>query len=76
MQFTCHTTYNQKALTALARAVRKTIRAKRSRWGHPGRFCVSEIRQGREWCRCGAAFALNPLGFLSPTPEVECAPKV
>lgn len=32
MEFTCHTTYNQKALTALARAVRKTIRAKRSRW--------------------------------------------
>lgn len=32
MEFACHTTYNQKALTALARAVRKTIRAKRSRW--------------------------------------------
>lgn len=50
--------------------------AERLTQGHPGRFCVSEIRQGREWCRCGAAFALNPLGFLSPTPEVECAPKV
>lgn len=34
MKFTCHTTYNQKALTALARAVRKTVRAKRSRWIH------------------------------------------
>ena len=32
MEFTCHTTYNQKALTAMARAVRKTVRAKRSRW--------------------------------------------
>lgn len=31
MKFTCHTTYDQKALTAMARAVRKTIRAKRSR---------------------------------------------
>lgn len=31
MEFTCHTTYNLKALTAMARAVRKTIRAKRSR---------------------------------------------
>lgn len=31
MEFTCHTTYNQKALTAMARAVRKTVRAKRSR---------------------------------------------
>lgn len=31
MEFTCHTTYDQKALTAMARAVRKTIRAKRSR---------------------------------------------
>lgn len=31
MKFTCHTTYNQKTLTAMARAIRKTIRAKRSR---------------------------------------------
>ena len=31
MEFTCHTTYNQKALTAMARAVRKTVRAERSR---------------------------------------------
>ena len=34
MEFTCHTTYNQKALTAMARAVRKTVRAKRNRWMH------------------------------------------
>ena len=32
MEFTCHTTYDQKTLTAMARAVRKTVRAKRSRW--------------------------------------------
>ena len=31
MKFTCHTTYNQSALTAMARAVRKTVRAKRNR---------------------------------------------
>lgn len=31
MEFTCHTTYDQKTLTAMARAVRKTARAKRSR---------------------------------------------
>lgn len=31
MEFTCHTTYDQKTLTAMARAVRKTVRAKRSR---------------------------------------------
>ncbi len=31
MEFTCHTTYDQKALTAMARALRKTVRAKRSR---------------------------------------------
>lgn len=31
MEFTCHTTYHQKTLTAMARALRKTIRAKRSR---------------------------------------------
>ena len=34
MEFTCHTTYNQKALTAMARAVRKTVQAKRSRLVH------------------------------------------
>ena len=31
MEFTCHTTYDQTALTAMARAVRKTVWAKRSR---------------------------------------------
>ena len=31
MEFICHTTYDQKALTAMARAVRKTVRAERSR---------------------------------------------
>ena len=31
MEFTCRTTYDQKALTAMARAVRKTVRAKTSR---------------------------------------------
>ena len=30
MEFTCHTAYNQKALTAANRALRKTIRAERS----------------------------------------------
>ena len=30
MEFTCHTTYDQKALTAMSRALRKTVRAKRS----------------------------------------------
>lgn len=34
MEFTCHTTYDQKALTAMARAVRKTVGAKRSRIFH------------------------------------------
>lgn len=31
MEFTCHTTYNQKTLTAMSRAIRKTVRAKRNR---------------------------------------------
>lgn len=30
MNFTCHTTYDQKARTAMARAIRKTVRADRS----------------------------------------------
>lgn len=32
MEFSCHTTYNRKALAAMARAVRKTVRAKKSWW--------------------------------------------
>lgn len=31
MEFTCHTTYGQKALTAISRAVRRTVRVKTSR---------------------------------------------
>lgn len=31
MEFTCQPTYDQKALTAMPRAVRKTIRARTSR---------------------------------------------
>lgn len=34
MEFTCHTTYDQHALTAMARAIRKTVRTKQSRWIH------------------------------------------
>ncbi len=34
MKFTCHTTYDQKTLTAMARALRKTVRAQRSRSAH------------------------------------------
>ena len=47
MKFTCHTTYSQKALTAMARAVRKTVRARTSRrvrlyaWGMIGLLLVS-----------------------------------
>ena len=32
MTFTCRTTYNNKALTAMARAMRKTLRRRSSRW--------------------------------------------
>lgn len=47
MEFICHTTYDQKALTAMARAVRKTVRAERSRmvryrgWIITGLFLIS-----------------------------------
>lgn len=34
MEFTCHTQYDQKTLTAMARALRKTVRAKRNRMLH------------------------------------------
>lgn len=31
---------------------------------HPGTFCVSEIRQGRERYRAGTTFTLNLFGLL------------
>lgn len=34
MEFTCHTVFHKKAVTAMARAVRKTVRAKASRRTH------------------------------------------
>ena len=34
MEFTFETSYNQKALTTMARALRKTVRKKRSRRSH------------------------------------------
>ena len=56
MKFTCHTTYDQKALTVMAWAVRKTVRAKRSRmvrvwaWGIIGLLAVSVwLSWGNVW---------------------------
>lgn len=40
MEFTCHTTYNLKALTAMARAVRKTVQARRNRWVHMNTWII------------------------------------
>ena len=56
MKFTCHTTYDQKTLTVMAWAVRKTVRAKRSRmvrvwaWGIIGLLAVSVwLSWGNVW---------------------------
>lgn len=40
MEFRFETAYDQRGLTALARALRKTIRKKRSRWSHIFGWCV------------------------------------
>lgn len=40
MEFRFETTYNQRGLTAMARALRKTIRKKRSRRSHIFGWCV------------------------------------
>ena len=68
MGFTCRTTYNQKALTAVARAVRKTVRAKASRkvrlcsWVIIGLLLVSLwISWGKTWqtaANCAVIVAL------------------
>lgn len=65
MKFTCHTEYNQKALTAMARAVRKTVRAKKSRrvrvysWVIIGISLVSfALSLGSIWTRVANGFVI------------------
>ena len=52
MEFTFETSYNQKALTTMARALRKTVRKKRSRRSHILGWIVMIM---------GAFLAVNPL---------------
>ena len=58
MEFTCHTTYNQKALTAANRALRKTIRAERSlivrHWG----WWVAALAAVSFWLSWGTAWQM------------------
>lgn len=59
MEFSCHTPYDQKALTAMASAIRKTARVKRSRrvrlyaWIIIGLFLVSH------WLSCGSVWQMT-----------------
>lgn len=58
MQFTCHTTYNQKALTAMSRAIRKTVRAERSRLvRHHGWFIIG-LMAVSIWLSWGTAWQM------------------
>lgn len=43
MEFRFETTYDQKGLTAMARALRKTIRKKRSRRSHIFGWCIAAL---------------------------------
>lgn len=72
MEFTCHTIYQQKALTAMARAVRKTVRAKRSRrtriyaWLIIGVALVSLVLSwGRTWQTVANCMVVVGLLFVS-----------
>ena len=53
MEFTCHTTYDQRTLTAMARAVRKTVRAKRSRMIHIWAWVIIGLLAVSVWLSWG-----------------------
>lgn len=72
MEFTCHTTYDQKALTAMARAVRKTVRAKWSRmisiwaWAIIGLLAVSIwLSWGNVWQTAANCIVLATLLLIN-----------
>ena len=53
MKFAFHTTYDQKALTAMARAIRKTVGAKRNRIFHLYAYIVIGLLLAALWLSWG-----------------------
>ena len=53
MEFTCHTAYNLKALTAAARALRRTLRAKKSRVSRLYAWIISGLLALSLWLSWG-----------------------
>lgn len=68
MEFTCHTTYDQKALTVMARAVRKTVRAKKSRLIHLYAWIVIGLLLVSIWLSWGNSWqtAINFIVITMP----------
>lgn len=58
MEFTCHMIYHQKALTAMARAVRKTIRAKASCRAHIFSWIVILVTLGTLYLSWGTPWKM------------------
>lgn len=56
MEFSCHTTYDQKALTAMARAVRKTVGAKRNRIFHLYAYIIIGLLLVAIWLSWGVVW--------------------
>lgn len=58
MEFTCHTIYDQTALTAMARAVRKTVRAQRSRMVRHYGWIIVGLSVVSLWLSWGTAWQM------------------
>lgn len=64
MEFTCHTTYDQKALTAMARAVRKTVRAEKSRIVRYHGWIMIGLLAGSIWLSWGRLWQMVLSGVV------------
>ena len=59
MEFSCHTPYHQKVLTAMARAIRKTARIKRSRRVRLYAWIIIGLSLVSHWLSCGSVWQMT-----------------
>lgn len=59
MEFSCHTPYDEKALTAMARTIRKTARVKRSRRARLYAWIIIGLSLVSHWLSCGSVWQMT-----------------
>ena len=59
MEFSCHTPYDEKTLTAMARAIRKTVQVKRSRRVRLYAWIIIGLSLVSHWLSCGFVWQMT-----------------